>query len=346
MSILSGVSSFFGLDIGTTGIRLVELRGSGPTKTLVKYAYVPIDAKLSQSDSKADQQKLAGAIANLVAEAKLSTRNVAVGLPSSRVFTTLADMDRLPIAEMGKALMYQADSLIPTPPLESKIDWALVGDSPKDKTKVEVLLSSVPNNFIEQRLDMIESIGLNVIAFEPDNLAMPRAVVPAGTTAPQLVVDMGNMSTDLVITMGDAPRLSRSIPTGTDAVIRSAQQNLNIDDKQAQQFVYKFGVSKEKLEGQVYQAIVGTVDLLVNEIDKSIKFFQARYPENKLERIIVTGGASAIPEFPLYIANKFGLNVEIGNAWRNVAFSADRQNELLAVSNQFSVAVGLAERVE
>jgi type IV pilus assembly protein PilM len=171
MSILSGVSSFFGLDIGTTGIRLVELRGSGPTKTLVKYAYVPIDAKMAQSDSKVDQQKLAQAIANLVAEAKLSTKNVAVGLPSSRVFTTLADMDRLPAAELGKAIMYQADSLIPTPPAESKIDWALVGDSPKDKTKVEVLLSSVPNSFIEQRLDLIESIGLNVIAFEPDNLA-------------------------------------------------------------------------------------------------------------------------------------------------------------------------------
>ena len=346
MGILNGVSSFFGLDIGTTGIRLVELRGQGAAKVLVKYAYVPVDARLAQSDSRVDQQKLAQVIANLVAEAKLSTKNVAVGLPSNRVFTTVADMDRLPEAELGKALMYQADSLIPTPPAESKIDWALLGDSPKDKTKVEVLLSSVPNNFIEQRLDMIESIGLNVIAFEPDSMALARAVVPAGTTTPQLVLDMGNLSTDLVVTMGDAPRLTRSIPTGTEAVVRAAQQNLGIDDKQAQQFVYKFGVSKDKLEGQVYQAILSTVDLLVGEVDKSIKFFQTRYPDNKLERITVTGGASAIPEFPLYIANKFGISVEIGNAWRNVAFSADRQNELLAVSNQFSVAVGLAERNE
>jgi len=346
MGILSGVSSFFGLDIGTTGVRLVELRGTGPTKTLVKYAYVPVDSKVLQSDSKADQQKLAQTIANLVAEAKLSTKNVAVGLPNNRVFTTVTDMDRLPLPELGKALMYQADSLIPTPPAESKIDWALIGDSPKNKTQVEVLLSSVPNNFIEQRLDMIESTGLNVIAFEPDSMALARAIVPAGTVAPQLVIDMGNLTTDLVITMGDAPRLTRSIPTGTEAVVRAAQQNLGIDDKQAQQFVYKFGVSKDKLEGQVYQAILGTVDLLVSEIDKSIKFFQTRYPENKLEKVIVTGGASTIPEFPLYLANKFGLSVEIGNAWRNVSFAAERQNELLAVSNQFSVAVGLAERNE
>lgn len=346
MSLLSGVSAFFGLDIGTTGIRLVELRGQGATKALVKYAYVPVDAKLAQSDSKADQQKLAQIVANLVSEARLTTKNVAVGLPSNRVFTTVADMERLPMGELGKALMYQADSLIPTPPLESKIDWALLGDSPKDKTKVEVLLSSVTNNFIEQRLDMIEGIGLNVIAFEPDGIALPRAVVPLGTTMPQLVIDMGNLSTDLVVTMGDAPRLVRSIPTGSNAIVLAAQQNLGIDDKQAQQFVYKFGVSKDKLEGQVYQAVINTVDTLVNEVDKSIKFFQARYTESKLERIIVTGGASAIPEFPLYLANKFGINVEIGNAWRNVSFAADRQNELLAVSNQFSVAVGLAERNE
>jgi type IV pilus assembly protein PilM len=301
---------------------------------------------MSQSDSKADQQKLAQVLSNLISEARLSTRNVAVGLPSSKVFTTVTDFDRIPQGEMGKAIQYQAESLIPTPPAESKIDWAVIGDSPKDKTKVEILLSSVSNGYIEQRLDMIESIGLNVIAFEPDNTALPRALVPTGTTAPQLIIDMGQLSTDLVITMADAPRLTRSIPTGVEAVIRSATQNLNIDDKQAQQFVYKFGVSKEKLEGQVYQAIIGTIDLLVSEIDKSVKFFQTRYPEVPIERMIVTGGASTIPEFPLYLANKFGVNVEIGNAWRNVAFAADRQNELLAISNQFSVAVGLAERSE
>lgn len=346
MSILSGVSSFFGLDIGTTAIRLVELRATGTTKTLVKYAYVPVDGKLTVSDSKGDQQKLASLIANLVEQAGVSTKNVAVGLPSSRVFTTVADMDRLPTNELGKAIQYQADSLIPTPPAESKIDWAMIGDSPKDKTKCEILLSSVPNKFIEDRLDLVESIGLNVIAFEPENLALSRALVAAGTAAPELILDIGNLGTDLIVAMGDAPRLTRFIPTGMEAIVRSAQQNLNVDDKQAQQFVNKFGVSQDKLEGQVYQAIIATIELLVAEIDKSIKFFQTRYPEAKFDHIIVTGGASTIPEFPLFLANKFGLNVEIGNAWRNVTFAADRQNELLAISNQFGVAVGLAERNE
>jgi type IV pilus assembly protein PilM len=343
-SLLTGVSDFFGLDIGTTGIRLVQLK-SGSVKALVKYAYLPIDANLAASDSKADQQKLAEAVGQLVAQSHVTTRNVAVGIPSSRVFTTVADVDRLPPNEMEQAIQFQADALIPTPLAESKIDWALLGDSPADKTKQEILLSSVPNGFIEERLDMLENIGLNVIAFEPDNLAMARALLPVEPTAAgQLVLDVGGRSTDLVVSFNGVPHLTRSIPTGVEAIIRAATQNLNIDQKQAEQFVNKFGLSKDKLEGQVFQAISGTIELLTTEVDKSIKFFQARYADVKIERIIVTGGASVIPEFPLFLANKFAINVEIGNAWRNVSFARDRQNELLALSNQFGVAVGLAER--
>lgn len=346
MSLLSGVSSFFGLDIGTTAVRVVQLRGSGNTRALQKYGYIPIDPKIALSDAKADQQKVGQAIRELLEQARVTTADVAVGLPSSKVFTTVVDMDKLSPAELTKTIHLQADALIPTPLSESKLDWALLGDSPKEQGKVEVLLSSVSNEFIEGRLDMLESIGLNVIAFEPDSLALARALTAPDNAAPVMVVDIGSKTTDVVLTMAGAPRLIRALPTGSDAIVRAAQQNLNIDEQQAQQFVFKFGIGKDKLEGQIYNAIIGTVDLLVGDIDKSIKFFQARYPGVVVDRIIVTGAASVLPEFPLYLANKFSINVEIGNAWRNVAFPADRQNELLSMSNHFGVAAGLAERSE
>lgn len=348
MSIVSGVGDFFGLDIGTGSIRMVQLgsTGHGGLKPLVKYAQAPVDPKLVLSDAKADQQKVMQTVKQLLDEAKPGTDHVAVSMPSSKVFSTVVDMDRLPPDELAKTIRYQADSLIPTPPAESKIDWAILGDSPKDKTKVEVLITSVTNEFAESRLDLLESIGLNVIAFEPDSIALIRSLVPIGQNAPVMVLDIGTKTADLVITMDGMPRLIRSIPTGTEAIVRSAAQNLSIPEPQAQQFVFKFGLAKDKLEGQVRGAIQSTIDLLTSEIEKSIKFFQTRYVNKKIERIIVSGGASSLPEFPLYVATKFAINVEIGNAWRNVAFPPERQNELLALSNVFSVAAGLAERDE
>jgi type IV pilus assembly protein PilM len=123
MSALSGVTDFFGLDIGTSAIRMVQLRGNKRIKTLVKYAYVPVDSKIALSDAKADQQKLVQVIRELLGQARVNTRNVAVGIPSSKVFTTVVDIDRLPPNELAKTIAYQADSLIPTPLAESKLDW-------------------------------------------------------------------------------------------------------------------------------------------------------------------------------------------------------------------------------
>lgn len=346
MSIITGIRDFFGLDIGTTAIRVVQLNGSGDNKVLARYGYMPIEPNIANSDAAADRQKVAKSVTELVRATGISARNVAVGLPAQRVFTTVVDIDRLSQNEIAQSIQLQADSLIPTPMADSKIDWAVVGDSPADPNKVEVLLSSVVNDYVEARLDMLETIGLNVIAFEPDTMAITRSLVPPNVNGMHVLLDIGSQSTDLVACMGGAPRLTRSIPTGLQAILKAAMQNLNIDANQAEQFVTKFGLSKDKLEGQIYNSIIGTVDVLATEIEKSIKFVASRYPNNPVERIIVTGGASTLPEFPLYIANKFGVSVEIGNAWRNVSFPAEKQNELLSISNHFSVAVGLAERKE
>lgn len=345
MGILTNTSEFFGLDIGTTAIRVVQMKG-GKTKTLARYGSMDIDSKISRSDSNADLQKLGQAIKQAVSQVGISTPNVAVGLPSQKVFMTVVDIDRLSNQEIEKTIKLQAESLIPTPLNESKIDWALLGDSPKEASKVELLLASISNDFVEKRLDLLESLGFNVVAFEPESLAIARSLLVPGTTAPNLILDMGDNATDLIVTINDAPRLIRSIPTGTETLIKAAMQNLGIDEKQAQQFVFKFGMNQDKLEGQIYSAINGAVEVLVAEIEKSIKFFITRYPEAKIDKIVMTGGAATLPEFPLFIANKFGVNVEIGNSWRNAAFPATKQNELLAISNKFAVAAGLAERSE
>lgn len=345
MGLMTGNTDFFGLDIGTTAVRVVQLRNSNKQRALVRYGHAPIDVKTSTSDSVADQAKLMEAIVGLVNAAGITTRNVAVGVPSKRTFNTVVDFPKLAQNELKKTIEYQAEGHIPQSLDEVKLDWAVVGDSPAAADKVEVLLSTVPNDFAEARLSALESAGFNVVAVEPDPLALVRALIPANATGSIMVLDLGSEETDLVISHAGTPRLIRSIPTGGRAFIKAAMQNLNVDEAQAQQFVYKFGLSQNKLEGQVYKALESTVDGLIAEVEKSIKFFKTRYKVD-IEKVIVTGGASTLPEFPLTLANKTGIAVEIGNAWTNISYPNDKYNDLIAISNQFGVAAGLGLRSE
>ena len=53
MDLLHGVGDFFSLDIGTNSMRIVQLSGNQQRGwTLQKYAYVPIDQKLTQDSDR------------------------------------------------------------------------------------------------------------------------------------------------------------------------------------------------------------------------------------------------------------------------------------------------------
>src|SRR5690606_21646392 len=129
---------------------------------------------------------------------------------------------------------------------EAKVDWAVLGKSLNDQTKVEVMLASVANSFSESRMDLVEGLGLNVVAIEPDSIALTRALLPVGVKDARLIVEISDFSTDIVMTYGDAPRLIRTLPTGLQTMVKATAQNLNIQAPQAAQFVMKFGMQPDK----------------------------------------------------------------------------------------------------
>lgn len=346
MTLIGGETNVFGLDIGSTGIRVVQLRGANPPKSLITYGAVAIDPKIVMSDAQTDRQRLGEIIRKLLEDSRISTNNVVAGLPSNKVFSSVVDMPKLSKQEMDQSIKYQAEQYIPMPLDKVKLDWVVLGDSPNGSGNQEVLLVAAPNSYTESQLELLESMGLNVDSIEPDTVALMRALVPQTTTGAIMLMDVGAHSSDITIVYNGAPRVIRSIAIGGESLIKSAAQNLNIDVKQAAQFVSKFGLAEGKLEGQVFKALKPSVDNLVEEVGKSTKFFYARYPQVKIEKVVVSGGASRLPHFPLYLANAITMPVEIGNSWTNVSYDPTLQDTLLSISSQFSVAVGLALRYQ
>ena len=348
MGIIKGSGDFFALDIGTNAVRVVQLSPAvtGNSWNLVHYGYAPIDDKTVKVDTSEGQRRLGEAIMTAVGQSGIKSRDVVVGLSSSKTFTTVIDMPNMPEAELRNTIKYQIDQYIPMPLNETKYDFAILGQSLRDPKQVEVLVSSVANSFTEEKLEFVESLGFNVVAAEPEGLAMLRSLLPAGITDARLTIDIGEQSTDLAITYGDTPRLVRNIPTGLRTFVKSAVQNLSVQEAQARQFILKFGLAADRLEGHVFHAIESSLDSFAIELTKSIKFFQTRYPSIKVNGIILSGYAAVIPQLPEYITAKTGVACSAGNPWQGINVPAEAQAQLAQVASEFSAVIGLAKRIE
>ncbi|NCU38025.1 type IV pilus assembly protein PilM [Candidatus Saccharibacteria bacterium] len=344
MNILKGMGEFFALDIGTNAIRVVQLRRAGNGWSLEHYGYAPIDSKLTSGDSEEARRRVAEVIMTAVGQSGIKTKNVVIGLPSSKTFTTVIDVPMSSDAELRSTMKYQVDQYIPMAIDEAKIDWAPLGASLMGKNQQEVLLSSVAKSYSEERLELVESLGLNVIAAEPDPIAMVRALTVQGAQGAVLQLDMGENSTDIAIVYGDSPRLIRTVPTGVSSLVKATVSNLNVQDDQARQFILKFGLAADRLEGQVLRALESTLDNFSTEVIKSIKFFETRYPGVVVEGALIAGFAAAIPQFDNYLAGKIGKQVRIANPWQYVQMSENDQKQLSPVATEFATVIGLAKR--
>lgn len=345
MKLLHGVGEFFSLDIGTNSMRIVQLSGGSQRGwTLLKYAYVPVSPQLIQDSSDLGRRRLGEAIMSAVEQADIKTKNVALGLSASKTFTSIVETETLPEKELRKSFKYEMDKYIPMPLSEAKADFVVLGASPNDPTKTEILVSSAAKEYVESTMEMIERTGLNIIAMEPEPLAMARALNTPGAIDANMIVDFGEESTDLVIMYKDKPRLVRSIPGGLNAFVNTLSASLGNDVKQSKKYLLESGLNMEQSNSQAIDVLGAQLEAYAAELTKSIRFFQTKYLGAKVGGIILSNYASMIPAFPEYIETKTGVSVVKGDPWQFVRMSAEQQKALAEVSNEFAVAVGLSER--
>ena len=342
MGIFVKETEFFGLDIGSSAIRLVQLRHGGTHPALTAYGHVEAPGNVTTSDAKIDADKVSELVRQLVRENKISTKNVVAGLPSAKVFATVITTPKISDGELAKAIRYQAEQYIPMAIDQVKLDWAVV-DQSKDGKTLEVLLVAAPVSVVDKYVTILENAGLEPLALEANAVAVARALVPASNLAVALL-DVGSLDSDITIVHNNTPRLLRSVNVGGTTLVKAVAQNLGLDEVQAMQFTYKFGLTQSKLEGQVYKSIKPALETLVSEVGKSATFFASRYPDVKIEKLVVTGAPAALPEFGPFLANSTGLPVEFGNAWTNVSYPSGLQDKLMGLSSEYAAAVGLAGR--
>lgn len=344
MNLFASVGGYFALDIGTTAVRAVQLSGEDGNWSLTHYGTVPIDRELGRGDDEDDQSSLRAAILAVISQSGIRAKNVIIGLPSNKVFIAVVDVLDLPANELATAIEQHALQHAPEDTDEVTVDWAILGRSVNDPAKNEVLLAGAAKAFVTARVDLMKSLGLTVVAIEPETLALTRTLVPPSLVDGCVIMEIGDFATDIVVAYDGAPRLLCSLPAGMQTLVGAVSRELKVEHVQATQFILKFGMQPDRLEGHVRLALEPMVSQLAHEVVKSIDIFQGRYPGVKLSRVIMSSYGVTIPQLGDYVAQKTGISVGLGNPWQGVRIGAEDQAQLQPLSSQFAVAIGLAQR--
>lgn len=341
MGIFISENEFVGVDVGSTALRIVKIKKSGGRNNLVTFASAPIPGSISRSDSKLDMQATAQIIKNLFDTTKISTKSVVAALPTSSVFSTVIKMPPMNQNELAKAIQFQAEQNIPLKIEDVRFDWQVIRENPLTK-EIAVLIVAAPKTKTERALELFEMAGKQVVYLETSAIAVARALSQPNDPL-AMILDIGGVAAELTIIENGVVSHVRSLPSAGFAMTRAISQGLSLDMAQAEQFKMKFGLSQDKLEGQVFRAMEPVLKNIVEEVQRSIKFYQDEFGGN-LAKIILTGGGACTPELLSYLRAELGIEVVYGNPWMNLTYDPNLTDKLNENAFTFACAVGLAKR--
>lgn len=332
---------FFGLDIGTYSVKLVQLEKRGQKYRLMAFGIGPSTGKGLLSEAENDLAALAEVVKKIRQEAKIKTKNVATALPQDQVFTRTVVVPKLSEEELQSALNWEAEQFIPVPLTEVTLAHQIVGQIKEGKKeKNKVLLVAASNRLVQKIIKVLEMAGLNPVSLETEIISMARSlIVPDGE--PIMMVDLGARASDLAIVEAGQVTFVNSIGTAGETLTRVMETQLGLDPTQAEAYKKAYGADPKKLEGKLAEALDPILEKIVREMEKTIQFHQSQGGK-RIGLVVLTGGTAGLPEIASILASKLNLEVQLGDPFGQIA-KGDLASRIPGQSNfLFSVAVGLA----
>lgn len=335
-----------GLDLGFSSIKVVALSHDTKPTTLLSLGSVTTPTPGIASDNDADLEIVAGAIKKLFEATKIHTNEVVAALPESKVFTrVIDDLPFLTDAELPAAIRYASEEFIPMPISEVELNWqVLFRSGAKDEhAKTVVFVVASPKNIVNKYIKIFNMAGLKPLTLETEVIAITRSIVGDNPFSPTtMIIQMGSVTSDIAVVSKGLILLTRSISTGGMALTRALAQYFNFEVNQAEEYKKVYGLVQEQLEGKVYEGLKPVMDVILGEVKRVIQSFEAKYPQNPIKRVVLTGGGAKMPGLVIYFANNLGLEVQEADPWFSVVRDKSLSAKLASDAPYYAIAVGLA----
>jgi len=337
-----------GLDIGSSTVKAGEVVETGTGQSLKSFGMITIPSGAIEEGNVRDPDVVADAIKKLFKENGIKEQNVAISIGGLSVIVKKINVATMEETDLQETINLEAEQYIPFDISDVNLDFQILGESEHNPNQMSVLLVAAKKETITDYINLVNMAGLNPCVIDIDGFALQNNYEMNYETAEEeniALIDIGASKTSLNILKGDSSVFMRDVSLGCGQINEKIMSMADCTPEEAEEI--KFSEQSDKIAQEDTREIISSVVASwTSEIRRALDFFYSTYPDDHIERILLSGGGGNIEEFRHLLADETSAEVETINPFGFLSIDSERfeASYLERVAPQAAICMGLAIR--
>lgn len=355
-----------GIDIGSSSIKIVQLRKKGGKAVLETYGELSLGPYAGTEIGRATSlpnDKITEALRDLMKEANVTTKSAGLSISTGSSLLSFIRMPDLDQKQLAVMIPIEARKYIPVPITEVALDWWIM---PKEETSfsdfekppapvssgapdnipheksVDILLVVIHNDVLNRLNTISAGVGLEASFYEIEIFSSVRSVADQNLES-VMIFDMGAGSTKLYVIERGVLRASHTVNRGSQEITLALSHSLGLSVGDAEHIKRTTGISAEQQDKNIREIIVLNLDYIFSETARVMGAYERKYNKN-ISKIILTGGGSLLKGLLETARARFQTEVVLGDPFSKTTAPAFLEPVLRTAGPEFAVAIGIALR--
>jgi len=351
--------SAIGIDIGSSAIKVVEIKTKGGKAILETYGVISLGSYADLDNghvTNLPSEKIIEALKEVLKQSGVNTSSVALSIPVKSSLIFIIELpSQVKESEIASIIPIEARKYIPVPITEVSLDYFILpkkessfeeandlNSSSISQDKIEVLVVAIQNDAISKYRSIVSECSLEAGFFEIEIFSSVRANFEH-ELSPVLLMDFGASSTKLSIVEFGTVKNFHIINRGGADISDSISKSLSIPFSKAEEMKKEFGLFGDPAEKSLSDIIKIHTDYIFSETNNVLLGYEKKY-NRAISKVIFSGGGSLLKGLKEVAVDNFKAEIEIGHPFSKVGAPAFLEKVLSATGPEFAIAIGLALR--
>jgi type IV pilus assembly protein PilM len=335
-----------GIDVGSSSVKLVQLKEAKGTYQLLNAGIMPLPPEAIVDNTLMDSSSIAAAIKNLVASLGVKIKDVSCSISGNSVIIRKIVLPAMPSEELEDQISWEAEQYIPFDIKDVNMDFQILSPDAFDPSKMSVLLVASKKDIINDYVSVFNEAGMQLSVVDVDSFAVQNAFELNHDSRSDDILALINIGASVMninVIKDGITLFTRDVQMGGNLYTEEIQKQLGMSGEEAESSKM---LAKESNNKALIDVITKVNDTITQEIRRSLDFYNSTATDDRITGVFISGGCSKVYNLVNNISDKIGLPVEAINPFAKLKYNEkDFDPEYLQeIAPLMVVTVGLAVR--